>query len=85
MAQAYDLALEKIGVDSQALPVWLEYIEFLQSQKRHDDASKTAVRLILFVFAIFSVPTDEKSSFSCSVATKANQDLELYTLPYKLI
>ena len=43
MAQAYDLALEKIGVDSQALPVWLEYIEFLQNQKRHDDANANVI------------------------------------------
>ncbi|ESO06606.1 hypothetical protein HELRODRAFT_64205, partial [Helobdella robusta] len=31
MAQAYDFALDKIGMDVNAYPIWLEYINFLKS------------------------------------------------------
>lgn len=31
MAQAYDFALEKIGMDVLSYPIWAEYIAFLKS------------------------------------------------------
>lgn len=31
MAQAYDFALDKIGLDIHAYPIWNDYITFLKS------------------------------------------------------
>lgn len=31
MAQAYDFALDKIGMDVMSYPIWVEYIAFLKS------------------------------------------------------
>ena len=31
MAQAYDFALDKIGMDVMSYPIWSEYISFLKS------------------------------------------------------
>jgi len=31
MAQAYDFALDKIGMDVLSYPIWVEYIAFLKS------------------------------------------------------
>lgn len=31
MAQAYDFALDKIGIDIQSYPIWNDYVQFLKN------------------------------------------------------
>jgi cleavage stimulation factor subunit 3 len=31
MAQAYDFALEKVGIDVNSYSIWVEYVNFLKS------------------------------------------------------
>lgn len=67
MAQAYDFALEKIGMDIQSYSIWNDYVSFLKSveaigsyaENQKISAVRKVLKFILFVF-IYSntlVPT----------------------------
>lgn len=62
MAQAYDFALEKIGMDLYSFSIWSDYVQFLRSVDATGSFAEnqkiTAVRkvrlTVCFVYASFS-------------------------------
>lgn len=67
MAQAYDFALEKIGMDIQSYSIWNDYVSFLKSveaigsyaENQKISAVRKVLKFILSVFKVYNFVTFE--------------------------